>query len=189
MPKAKLFNMAGENIGEIELSEAIFGVEPNKSVLHDVVKNHLANCRQGTQSALTKGEVSYPLQSAEGGDGMEGGGAAGGEEAGGEADGGGQENGGGHPAPGSRETAVERERHQIAQQKTQYDAGDTAEQAEEDGFAQELTRDVARTGAQRPPRPDFARPLFYRDQQTVHQADRRAQHRHQADGQRHQREL
>jgi len=51
--------MAGEKIGQIELSEAIFGVEPNKSVLHDVVKNHLANCRQGTQSALTKGEVSY----------------------------------------------------------------------------------------------------------------------------------
>jgi large subunit ribosomal protein L4 len=51
--------MAGEKIGEIELSEAIFGIEPNKSVLHDSVKNHLANCRQGTQSALTKGEVSY----------------------------------------------------------------------------------------------------------------------------------
>ena len=59
MPKAKVFNMAGEKIGEIELSEAIFGIEPNKSVLHDAVKNHLANCRQGTQSALTKGEVSY----------------------------------------------------------------------------------------------------------------------------------
>ena len=59
MPIAKVFNMAGEKIGEIELSEAIFGVEPNKSVLHDSVKNHLANCRQGTQSALTKGEVSY----------------------------------------------------------------------------------------------------------------------------------
>jgi large subunit ribosomal protein L4 len=51
--------MAGEKIGEIELSEAIFGIEPNKSVLHDSVKNHLANCRQGTQSALTKGEVSF----------------------------------------------------------------------------------------------------------------------------------
>ncbi len=51
--------MAGEKIGEIELSAAIFGIEPNKSVLHDSVKNHLANCRQGTQSALTKGEVSY----------------------------------------------------------------------------------------------------------------------------------
>ena len=59
MPIAKVFNMAGEKIGEIELSEAIFGIEPNKNVLHDCVKNHLANCRQGTQSALTKGEVSY----------------------------------------------------------------------------------------------------------------------------------
>ena len=59
MPKANLFNMAGENVGEVTLSEAVFGVEPNKSVLHDSVKNHLANCRQGTQSALTKGEVSY----------------------------------------------------------------------------------------------------------------------------------
>ena len=59
MPKANVFNMAGEKIGEIELSEAIFGIKPNESVLHDSVKNHLANCRQGTQSALTKGEVSY----------------------------------------------------------------------------------------------------------------------------------
>ena len=59
MPKAKLFNMAGQQIGEIELSEAVFGIEPNKSVLHDSVKNHLANCRQGTQSALTKGEVDF----------------------------------------------------------------------------------------------------------------------------------
>ena len=59
MPKANVFNMAGEKIGEIELSEAIFGIEPNKSVLHDYVKMHLANCRQGTQSALTKGEVDF----------------------------------------------------------------------------------------------------------------------------------
>ena len=59
MPIANLFNMAGEKIGEIELSEAIFGIQPNESVLHDSVKNHLANCRQGTQSTLTKGEVSY----------------------------------------------------------------------------------------------------------------------------------
>ena len=58
MPIANLFNMAGEKIGEIELSEAIFGIEPNKSVLHDSVKNHLANCRQGTQSAKTRSEVS-----------------------------------------------------------------------------------------------------------------------------------
>ena len=59
MPTAKLFNMAGDQVGEVALSEAVFGVEPNESVLHDSVKNHLANCRQGTQSALTKGEVSY----------------------------------------------------------------------------------------------------------------------------------
>ena len=59
MPTAKVFNMAGEQTGEIELSGAIFGIEPNKSVLHDAVKNHLANCRQGTQSALTKGEVDF----------------------------------------------------------------------------------------------------------------------------------
>ena len=59
MPKANVFNMAGEQIGEIELSDAVFGIQPNESVLHDSVKNHLANCRQGTQSALTKGEVSY----------------------------------------------------------------------------------------------------------------------------------
>ena len=58
MVNAKLFNMAGQQIGEIELSEAIFGIEPNQSVVHDVVKNHLANCRQGTQSALTRAEVS-----------------------------------------------------------------------------------------------------------------------------------
>lgn len=58
MPKAPIYNMAGDKVGEIELSESIFGIEPNASVLHDSVKNHLANCRQGTQSALTKGEVS-----------------------------------------------------------------------------------------------------------------------------------
>ena len=46
------------SVGEVELSEGIFGIEPNVSVMHDVVKNHLANCRQGTQSALTRAEVS-----------------------------------------------------------------------------------------------------------------------------------
>ena len=58
MPKANLFNMAGKQIGEVELSEAVFGIEPNQYVVHDVVKNHLANCRQGTQSSLTRAEVS-----------------------------------------------------------------------------------------------------------------------------------
>ena len=45
MPITNVYNMAGEKVGEIELSAAIFGIEPNKSVLHDSVKNHLANCR------------------------------------------------------------------------------------------------------------------------------------------------
>ena len=58
MANAKLFNMAGQQIGEVELSAAVFGIEPNQYVVHDVVKNHLANCRQGTQSALTRAEVS-----------------------------------------------------------------------------------------------------------------------------------
>ena len=56
--QTKVFDMAGKQVGEIELSEAIFGIEPNEAVVHDVVKNHLANCRQGTQSALTRAEVS-----------------------------------------------------------------------------------------------------------------------------------
>ncbi len=58
MPKASLYNMAGQQVGEVELSEAVFGVEPNMSAVHAVVKNHLAACRQGTQSALTRAEVA-----------------------------------------------------------------------------------------------------------------------------------
>ncbi len=58
MPKANVYDMAGKQVGQVDLSEAIFGIEPNVSVMHDVVKNHLANCRQGTQSALTRAEVS-----------------------------------------------------------------------------------------------------------------------------------
>ena len=58
MPKANVFNMAGQQVGEIELSAAVFGIEPNQAVVHEVVKNHLANCRQGTQSSLTRAEVS-----------------------------------------------------------------------------------------------------------------------------------
>ena len=58
MPKATVVNMTGAKVGEVELSDAIFGIEPNQVVVHDVVKNHLANCRQGTQSALTRAEVS-----------------------------------------------------------------------------------------------------------------------------------
>ena len=50
--------MAGAEVGTVELNDAIFGIEPNEVVVHEVVKNHLANCRQGTQSALTRAEVS-----------------------------------------------------------------------------------------------------------------------------------
>jgi large subunit ribosomal protein L4 len=50
--------MSGEKVGEVTLSDAVFGIEPNQAVVHEAVKNHLANCRQGTQSALTRAEVS-----------------------------------------------------------------------------------------------------------------------------------
>ena len=50
--------MAGAEVGPVELNDAIFGIEPNPPVVNEVVKNHLANCRQGTQSALTRAEVS-----------------------------------------------------------------------------------------------------------------------------------
>ena len=58
MLKTNVYDMSGKLVGEIELSEAVFGVTPNQAVVHDVVKNHLANRRQGTQSALTRAEVS-----------------------------------------------------------------------------------------------------------------------------------
>ena len=58
MLKTNVYDMSGKLVGEIELSEAVFGIEPNQAVVHEVVKNHLANCRQGTQSALTRAEVS-----------------------------------------------------------------------------------------------------------------------------------
>ena len=58
MLKTNVYNMSGELVGEIELSEAVFGIEVNAAVVHDSVKNHLANKRQGTQSALTRAEVS-----------------------------------------------------------------------------------------------------------------------------------
>ncbi len=58
MPKIAVLDMAGKEVGTVELPESIFGIEPNMSVMHDVVVNHLANMRQGTQSALTRSEVS-----------------------------------------------------------------------------------------------------------------------------------
>ncbi|WP_100065937.1 50S ribosomal protein L4 [Miniphocaeibacter massiliensis] len=57
MPNVTLYNQLGESVGEIELNEAIFGVEINEHVVYEVVKNQLANKRQGTQSAKTRAEV------------------------------------------------------------------------------------------------------------------------------------
>ena len=58
MSTIKVVSMTGAEVGSVELNDAIFGIEPNMSVVHEVVKNHLANCRQGTQSALTRAAVS-----------------------------------------------------------------------------------------------------------------------------------
>ena len=57
MPKVALYDIKGNNIGDIELSDAVFGQEVNTSVLHQVVVNYLANQRQGTQSTKTRSEV------------------------------------------------------------------------------------------------------------------------------------
>lgn len=58
MPKVDLFDISGKVIGDIELSDSIFGAQVNNSVVHQVVVNQLANKRQGTQSTKTKSEVS-----------------------------------------------------------------------------------------------------------------------------------
>jgi len=57
MPKVDIINVSGQVVGALELSEHIFGAEVNEAVLHEVVKNYLANQRQGTQSAKTRAEV------------------------------------------------------------------------------------------------------------------------------------
>jgi len=57
MPKVDLYNMKGEVVGDIQLSDSVFGTEVNKLALHTVVVNQLANKRQGTQSTKTKSEV------------------------------------------------------------------------------------------------------------------------------------
>ena len=57
MPKVDLFNMSGQRVGDLELSDSVFGVEVNEAVLHQVVKAQLANKRQGTQSTKTRAEV------------------------------------------------------------------------------------------------------------------------------------
>ncbi len=57
MSKVSVFDMAGKQVAETELSDAIFGIEPNEAVMHAMVVNYLANQRQGTQSTLTRTEV------------------------------------------------------------------------------------------------------------------------------------
>ena len=57
MAKVTMLNMAGETVGDIELKDEIFGIEINEFAVHEVIKNHLANRRQGTRSAKTRGEV------------------------------------------------------------------------------------------------------------------------------------
>ena len=58
MPKLSVYDMKGKTVGEVELSDAIFGITPNKFAMHAVVVNYLANQRQGTQSTKTRAEVS-----------------------------------------------------------------------------------------------------------------------------------
>ncbi len=58
MPNINTFDMTGKQTGTMEVSEAVFGIEPNATVLHSMVVNYLANQRQGTQSTLTRSEVS-----------------------------------------------------------------------------------------------------------------------------------
>lgn len=57
MLKIAVYDMSGNIVDEIDLEKSIFGIVPNQTVLHDAVVNYLANQRQGTQSALTRGEV------------------------------------------------------------------------------------------------------------------------------------
>ncbi len=57
MSKVTMLNMAGQEAGSIELKDEIFGIEPNQNAVHAVIKNILANRRQGTQSAKTRAEV------------------------------------------------------------------------------------------------------------------------------------
>ncbi|MCI8349928.1 MAG: 50S ribosomal protein L4 [Oscillospiraceae bacterium] len=58
MPTVSVFDMTGKEVGTMELSENVFGIEPNVPVMHAAVVNYLANQRQGTQSTLTRAEVS-----------------------------------------------------------------------------------------------------------------------------------
>ena len=58
MPKVDVYNMQGKKVSDVELSEAVFGIEPNENIVHSALVNYLANQRQGTQSTKTRSEVS-----------------------------------------------------------------------------------------------------------------------------------
>ena len=58
MPKVDVYDIQGKKVSDVELSEAVFGIEPNEAVVHSVLVNYLANQRQGTQSTKTRSEVS-----------------------------------------------------------------------------------------------------------------------------------
>ncbi len=58
MPTVAVYDGTGKEVGKIDLSDAVFGIEPNKPAMHSMVLSHLANLRQGTQSAKTRAEVS-----------------------------------------------------------------------------------------------------------------------------------
>ena len=57
MSQISVFDMTGKKVADTELNDAIFGIEPNKAIMHAMVVNYLANQRQGTQSTLTRTEV------------------------------------------------------------------------------------------------------------------------------------
>ena len=58
MPKVDVYNMQGKKVSDVELSEAVFGIEPNENIVHSALVNYLANQRQGTQSTKTRAEDS-----------------------------------------------------------------------------------------------------------------------------------
>ena len=58
MPKIDVYDMKGKKVSDVELADSIFGIEPNKEIVHSVLVNYLANQRQGTQSTKTRAEVS-----------------------------------------------------------------------------------------------------------------------------------
>ena len=58
MLKVKVYNQEGAEVKDLELNEAVFGIEPNEAIVHSVLVNYLANQRQGTQSTKTRSEVS-----------------------------------------------------------------------------------------------------------------------------------